>query len=283
MPNASYPRFFYDMADISNNEITISGSDAKHIDTVLRKRTGELIIVCDGKGTDYLCELCDSDLDGVRVRVLYSQPSIGESDIKVTLYQSLPKSDKFDYIVQKCVEAGISRITPVLSAHTEFRERFAGERGVRLAVRWRRLAYEAAKQSGRGIVPEIGDFQNLIDAMKDCGRLAGQSPETRLALIPYEYERNRSLKSALKAFKAGWSMPEIINSREVSRIEGRTVSLSESCVEIFYFIGPEGGFSPDEITAAIGCGIQPVSLGPRILRTETAGFLALCQIMYELE
>ena len=262
--NAS--RFFADKRQIEADIIIIYGDDARHIKSALRKTAGDRITVCDGAGTDYSCELIQINENEIRARILNSFPCAGEPPVKVTLYQALPRSDKFEYVIQKCVEGGVYEIAPVISAHTQFTDRLKGESGGRRLARWRRISYEAAKQSGRGIVPEISDPVSFSDAADACARFIGKSPDDRLALIPYENEAKTSLKSALTTFK-----------RRIA------ASGADANPHICIFIGPEGGFSPDEIAQCRQNRIAPVTLGPRIYRTESAGFAVLCQIMYEFE
>ena len=245
-------------------EIVIThGDDIKHIQNVLRRKAGDHIVVCDGAGTDSLCEITLIERYAVAARVLRAYPNMGEPPVKVSLFQSLPRSDKFDYIVQKCTEAGVYEIIPVISEFTQFEKRALGDGAGRLLKRWRRIAYEAAKQSGRGIVPAIRGFISFTEAVDTCTQMTAGSPSGGLALIPYENEVGTTLKSELTAFvqRPATAVKPII------------------CV----FIGPEGGYSPTEISYAECSGAAPVTLGPRIYRTETAGLAALCGIMYEFE
>ena len=271
--NAS--RFFVDKKQIETDKLFITGGDARHIKSVLRKVAGDRIIVCDGAGMDFNCELTHIGKSEIRAGILNAYPSSGEPPVKVTLYQSLPKSDKMEYVIQKCVEGGIYKIVPVISAFTQFSERLKDDSVGKRLARWRRISYEAAKQSGRGIVPEISDALSFSDAINACARnmcarnvcarATNVSPEIRqLALIPYENEEKTTLKSALKAFKLQDNFADM-----------------DLKFQIFIFIGPEGGFSLAEIDYCIDNHVIPVSLGPRILKTESAGFAVLCQIIYE--
>lgn len=261
------PRFFVNKNQISNVTTpktaqgplaTITGGDARHICVVLRMRAGEQLVVCDGEGADYLCELTLVGQDEVHATVLKTEPSAGEPPVEITLLQSLPRSDKFEYIIQKCVELGIYGIVPVVSEHTQYSERARGAGGAKLMQRWRRIAYEAAKQSGRGVAPEIAEVVDFKAAAGAAARDVAESPQTRFALVPYENEEARTLKSALTEWK------KLHNTDKA-----------------YYFIGPEGGFSVAEIEYCQNLGIAPVTLGPRVLRTETAGLVVLSQIMYE--
>ena len=173
-----------------------------------------------------------------------TSPNRAESPLHITVYQGLPKSDKMDYIVQKCVELGAVSIVPVATAravvklHDEEKKR----------TRWQKIALEAAKQCGRGIIPTVGnvtDLRKVIDSLE---------PDA-LNILPYENEDHRRLRQAMSGYS------------------GDKVNI---------IIGPEGGFDPAEISAAESKGIHIVTLGPRILRTETAPIAAISAIMYEL-
>ena len=259
-------RFFICKEDINNEEISIGGSDARHIYSSLRLSAGEKIVVCDGRGMDYLCELTSISQHGARARILSSGPNEGEPGVKITLYQSLPRADKFEYVIQKCVEAGVYKILPVLSEFAQYHDRAKGEGGKRLLERWRRIAHEAAKQSGRGIIPEIGGFIRFTDAVSACSSDQNIQTGGKITLIAYEYEDDKSLKSELISYK-----------------ERQFAAPINFAPRIHLFIGPEGGFSKDEIDMCERGKIIPITLGRRILRTETAGLFALSQIMYEFE
>jgi len=261
-------RFFIEKSRIGAgeiiDEITIEGDDARHIRVVLRKAAGDHIFVCDGAGTDYVCKLTYVGQDGIRAAIVESYPSIGEPPIKVILFQSLLKSDRFEYVLQKCTEAGIHEIVPVMSGRVQFAAGMEGDGGAKRLERWRKIIYAAAKQSGRGILPKLGGCIGFSGAVAACAERIKASPEQRLALIPYENEEKTSLKSKLKVFK-------------------QSLNAINHNVELNVFIGPEGGYTPEEIRLCRQNVIAPVSLGPRIFRAETAGLAVLCQIMYEFE
>lgn len=222
-----------------NTDLSPSKEDVNHIVNVLRLIPGDEIIICDGKSTDYLCRITEVSKSGISIEVLSSSPNLCEPRAHVTLFQGLPKSDKMDLIVQKCVELGISRIIPVECARSI--AKITGNADKKIA-RWQSISESAAKQSGRGIVPEIGDvldFESAVHQMKSFD----------LALMPYELENANSIQNALENHSK-------VNSLAI-------------------FIGPEGGISNEEADLAKSHGIIPVSLGKRILRCETAGFTAL--------
>ncbi|HOM02458.1 MAG TPA: 16S rRNA (uracil(1498)-N(3))-methyltransferase [Acetivibrio sp.] len=241
------PRFFVRKSDVSGDSINISGEDFNHIKKVLRLGNGDRITVCDGEGTDYLVEIMKFEDASVKTRIIESMENFTEPPVKITLFQGLPKSDKMDYIIQKAVELGIYEIVPVITERTVVKT--DKKSGDKKCERWNRISMEAAKQCNRGIIPKVGfpiSFKEALNAAK------GSS----FSLIPYEKETGIKLKEVL--------------------------SKKSSAEKVSVFIGPEGGFSQTEIETAISCGIQPVTLGPRILRTETAGIAVLSILMYEL-
>ena len=236
------PRFFTN--NIVGDRATIEADDARHIAKSLRMRTGDSIVLCNGAGFDYRGEISAIGSDIVEVHILETMPSPGEPKAKITLYQALPKSDKFEFIVQKAVELGVSEIVPTLSSRCISRP---DEKSMAKKIqRLNRTSLEAAKQSGRGIIPVVSpliEFNDAINSMKH-------------ALVPILcYE--------------GASMP----LREV---------LCPEAPQIALMIGSEGGFSEDEVNTARTAGVHIVSLGARILRCETAPICALSAIMYAL-
>ncbi|WP_372996706.1 16S rRNA (uracil(1498)-N(3))-methyltransferase [Lutispora sp.] len=241
-------RFFVDIDNIKRDSIVITGEDVAHISRVLRLKTDDEIVICDGQGMDYYVAIEDMNKYAVRTRVLKKEPSKAEPMINVILYQGIPKGAKMDVIIQKCTELGISKIVPVVNVRNVVK--LSDEKDERKKVdRWQRIALEAAKQSGRGIIPRIEmpiEYERALD----------EAAELDLAIIPYELEKNNTLK-------------EIIHGKDI-RYMG-------------VFIGPEGGYEDKEIAAALKKGIKPVTLGPRILRTETAGSTVLSCIMYEFD
>ena len=274
--------------DESKGEIVISGCDARHIKDVLRMELGGDIVVCDGEGKDFNCKIVSVERERVVAGIVSSEASKGEPPIKVCLFQAVPKGDKFDLVVQKCVEAGASEIVPVLTVRTLFKLQQGGKQNK--LDRWNRISYEAAKQSGRGIVPVVNGFMSFSDAIKKAGCMSD------MVVIPYERMQGVSLKSVLR----GSGLQE--SGRQESRLQqdglqqgrpqgsGQQQSVlsggqggTAALRSISVFIGPEGGFEQMEVDLAVESGAVAVSLGPRILRTETAGVVVLSAIMYELE
>lgn len=258
-------RFFVSKGavDLKNGVVTITGEDVKHIGSVLRAEPGDPLELSDGAGTDYDVVVEQVSKDSILAKIKGSRPNRTEPPIDVTLFQGIPKADKMDFIIQKCVELGIKRIIPVMTARTVVR--FANKKDADSKVtRWSRIALEAAKQCDRGIIPEIGDPIGFDMAVK-------QAADFDLKLLPYEEESRGSLRRQLKAFSARRSAP-VGN--------GESGACRKSSVAVF--IGPEGGFTPAEAEKAVQGGFASVTLGPRILRTETAGLAAAAIIMYEL-
>ncbi|MCR4435435.1 MAG: 16S rRNA (uracil(1498)-N(3))-methyltransferase [Clostridiales bacterium] len=242
-------RFFIDEKDIQGNKIYIRGEDVNHIKNVLRLKIGESIILCDGKGMDYTAGIEKFEPDYVLTGISASNYNETEPPIEVVLFQGIPKSDKMDFIIQKAIELGVNRIVPVMTERAVVRieDKRDAEKKV---CRWQRIALEAAKQSNRGIIPRVEYPVRYREALT-------LSDKSDLSLIPYEKEFKNSLKKYISQADA----------------DIKKVSL---------FIGPEGGFSEKEIEDAVQKGIKPVTLGPRVLRTETAGISVISILMYEL-
>ena len=242
------PRFFILSEKAENGVFEIRGDDARHISFSLRMRQGELLTVCDGEGTDYVCRIVFMDGESVRLEVLSSCKTATEPPLDICLYQSVPKGDKLEYIVQKAVELGVSRIVPVYSSRCIVKPDAKSEE--KKALRLSRIAHEAAKQCGRGRIPCVMPYMTYDEAIRSCGENA---------FICYENERSFSLKSYLRTLS-----------------ENKTRELS-------FFVGPEGGYSDKEIALAAECGIPAVELGHRILRCETASGFVLSSLTYEFE
>lgn len=231
-------RFF--VAPFAGDTAVLTGQDAHHIARVLRMRVGEDLLLCDGGGTDYGCRITALTEGEVQVQVLYRTPTESEPTVSVTLYQGLPKSEKMDFIVQKCVEIGITRIVPVGMARSIVR--LTAAEGAKKQIRWQKIAASAAEQSGRGVVPEVAEpigFQQMLAAVRQENTVT---------------------------FYEGGGRP----LSELVTAETRAVSL---------VIGPEGGFELAEIEQLRQAGAQIATLGKRILRCETAPLVALSVVM----
>ncbi|MEL7567950.1 MAG: 16S rRNA (uracil(1498)-N(3))-methyltransferase [Dehalobacterium sp.] len=241
-------RFFVLPEQIVNAVITITGSDVNHIGRVLRLKAGDQIMVADGTGREYLAELTEIDEQKVEAAIKESLASANEPPLDVYLLQGLPKGEKMELIIQKCTEIGIRKIIPVNMERTVIR--LTGEKAEKRRERWQRIAAEAAKQCQRSMVPEVAPICNLTQAIK-------QLPEPAMLIMPWEEAKDLGLKDFFRN-NIPFSGP------------------------IALIIGPEGGISRDEALFAEEHGAVKVSLGPRILRTETAGLVALSIILYEL-
>lgn len=238
------PRFFIDEKP-QGEQIIITGEDAHHIIKVLRMKIGEQLVICDCKGNDYNCQIESLQKDSVCCKIIEITNSIGEAKADVTLYMALPKGDKMDFIIQKAVELGAKKIVPYIAKRSVSRP---DEKSMRKKCdRWRKIAKEAAMQSGRGIIPEVCDVLTHEQAIK-------QASEYQFAIFLYENEQDTGIKSVLS---------------------GKQIS------SVALMVGPEGGFDDSEVKAAINANMQSVSLGKRILRCETAPLVALSIVMYE--
>lgn len=241
--------FFTDPSRIGEKEIIITGPDVNHIRNVLRMRSGEEVLISDGQGTDYRCRLAELTDTSVTASIMWRLDGNAELPSRITLFQGLPKGDKMEFIIQKCVELGAARIVPVQTKRTVVKLDAAKEQLRR--KRWTAISESAAKQSGRGIVPEIGAVVDFAGALKEAASLD-------VLLIPYELAKG------------------IGHTREVCSgiAPGQSVGI---------FIGPEGGFEEEEVRMAVAAGAEPITLGKRILRTETAGMALISVLSYLLE
>lgn len=245
-------RFFINTAnvDLLSNTIIITGDDVNHIKNVLRMACGDIVMLSDGNGTDYTASLMEFKKERITAAIIESRPNCTEPPVDITLFQGIPKSDKMDYIIQKSVELGIKRIVPVITGRTVVRfdnaKDIAGK-----TERWQRICLEAAKQCNRGIIPAVDEPVKLEKALETRRDYA-------LGIIPYEKETGNSLKKCMDSY----------NDSDINN-------------GIAVFIGPEGGFTEDEINNAVHSGVKPVTLGPRILRTETAGLAVISILMYK--
>lgn len=242
-------RFFVSLDQITDAGITITGEDFKHITKVLRLGKGETIEVCDASGTDYLVVLEAPVANTITGTIAETYPSRGETPLmSVTLFQGLPKGSKMEVIIQKNVELGVDVIIPFSSRRSISQIKDKKDKKIE---RWQRIAYEAAKQSKRGIIPLIGELMDLNGIFKESGSFD-------LLLLAYEDEQNLSLKDVLMDFEKESATPQ----------------------KIGVIIGPEGGFDPQEVECCQLAGVKSISLGNRILRTETAGMVVLSQLNF---
>lgn len=242
--------FFVESEQIFKEEIKIIGKDVNHIKNVLRMKIGEKININNGQNSlDYQCEILSFEEEEIRCHILKIEENDMELQAKIILFQGLPKSEKMELIIQKCVELGVHKFVPVATKRAIVK--LDEKKAISKVKRWQAISEAAAKQSKRKIIPKVElpcSYEEAINKAKKIDKV----------LIPYE------LKKGMKETK------EIIESIK----PGETIAL---------FIGPEGGFSEKEIQIAMDMGAIPISLGKRVLRTETAGFTTLAWIMYQLE
>lgn len=239
-------RLFINTA-ITDSEYILDKENSHYISSVLRMRPGEQLIIVDATGEEVLAEVTNPDKNATSVAVIKRQANTSEPPCKVTLYQSISKGERMDLTIQKSVELGVTRIVPVLSERCIVKMDGKDSK----VDRWQKIALEAARQSGRGIVPEVAQpvkFKNALAQLEDYD----------FALFPWEEEHGKTLKEV---------------------ISGKTKAGDKIAV----FIGPEGGFTEEEASAAAEAKAVNVTLGPRILRTETAGPAVLSMVLYESE
>ena len=241
--------FFVTPEQVKENEIWVEGMDVNHIKNVLRMKVGEELHISDGNNKKYLCEIESMSAEQVKVLIKEVLESDTELPSKIYLFQGLPKSDKMELIVQKAVELGVYEIIPVATkrAVVKLDDKKAGKK----VERWNSIAEGGAKQSGRNIVPKVANVMPYKEALRYAENLD-------VVLIPYELAEGMAETRAI-----------------ISSIQpGQSVGI---------FIGPEGGFETAEVEQALAMGAKAVTLGKRILRTETAGLTTLSILMYHLE
>ena len=242
-------QFFAEPSWIRENKIYMQGADVNHIKNVLRMKPGEDVRVSDGRGKAYLCCIHSYEEQTAVLDILKELAPDTELPSRIVLFQGLPKGDKMEWIVQKAVELGAAGIIPFAAGRSVVR--LDEKKAEKKTVRWQAIARSAAQQCGRAVIPEVSRPVSFAEALK-------QASELDVILIPYELERGME------------ETAEIIRNIR----PGQSVGI---------FIGPEGGFDAEEVEKAKAAGARPVSLGSRILRTETAGLTMLSILMYEFE
>lgn len=242
------PKFFVESSNVSADTIIIDDENVNHIKNVLRLSIGDEILINDRQGNDYKCIINTMDSQKIATHIEEIYQNIAEPITQTTLFQSLIKGEKMEWVIQKAVEIGVTEIVPLCT--TRCVVKMETPKKIQSKVeRWNKIAEAAAKQSGRGIVPTVQmpmQYKEAINYAK-CHDI--------LSIIPYEKEDKTSIKTVLQQTNA---------------------------VKYGVFIGPEGGFTEEEITQALEGGVQAVSLGKRILRSETASLVTLTNIMYEM-
>lgn len=241
--------FFVSPEQIGKKTITITGSDVNHIKNVLRMAVGEQLTVSSGEERAYRCEILSLEEDRVEAGIMWIEEANTELSSKIYLFQGLPKSDKMELIIQKAVELGVYEIVPTATRRAVVKLDKKKEESKR--KRWQGISESAAKQSKRSIIPKITSVMSFREAVEYASDLD-------VKLIPYELaEGMEATRNLIGGIRPGQS--------------------------VAVFIGPEGGFAPEEVELAAERGFLPVTLGKRILRTETAGMTVLSVLMYHLE
>lgn len=242
-------RFYIEPSQKQGDSIEIIGEDVNHIKNVLRMKNGEKFVLCDGAGKDYLCELSGSKERNLVATILKEKKSDTELSVRLVLYQGLPKKDKMELIIQKAVELGAAEIVPVVTKRTIVKTE--GGKEEKKLTRWQAIAESAAKQSGRGVIPTVSKVHTWKEALASMADL-----DYNVIL----YENAEGMKPTVECLK----------------VAGQKRSIG-------IFVGPEGGFTEDEVAQCKDRGAECLSLGKRILRTETAGLAMLSMLMLSIE
>ena len=235
-------RIFLSPEDVSSDIVTMTGDQARHLALVLRVKPSDMVSVLNGTGYEYECRIVSVHKKEVRAEVLSKTPYSAESPVSITIVQGISKGERMEIAIQKSTELGATRFIPVITERTQVKQ-------TQKVERWRRIALSAAEQSGRDKMIEIDDPLQLEEFL-------GSIAPVSAGIIFFEEKRERNLKEVLSGFT------------EIK--------------EISVLIGPEGGFTREEVAASVEKGFVEASLGPRILRTETAPITALSIIQYEL-
>ena len=238
-------RFIIPFHSVGGDEVTITGDLFHHMARVLRLKMGARLSLADGNGREFMGTICRVDADNLTIKLEGNDiASVSEIGPKITLFQGLPKGDKLECILQKCTELGVSEIVPFVAARSVSRP--AAGRIQEKLERWRRIALEAARQSRRMTVPQVTFAADLSEVCRQA--------DHPVKLLLWEEEQTRSLRMLL----AGVQSPQ----------------------KIAVIVGPEGGLTREEVTCALKCGFISVSLGKRIVRTETAGLAILAILQF---
>ena len=249
------PKFFVKEEQVKEEKINIIGKDVNHIKNVLRKKLGEQLTICNmANNKDYICEISKISENDIECIIKQELEDTVESNIHITIMQGLPKSDKMELIIQKSVELGAYDITPIEMRRCVVKLNDKDKK--KKVERWQKISEVASKQCGRNYIPKIND---IVKVKNVCNLLT----EYDIVLVAYENERKTTIKEELKRIKEKYNENDII--------------------KIAIIIGPEGGIDEEEITLLQEKGARTISLGKRILRTETASLNILSVITYELE
>jgi len=241
-------RFFVSPQEVKDEEAILSRELSHRLRHVMRLRRGDRVLLVDGRGGEYEAELEDTAVSNVRAAILSRREGLPEPVARVVLYQSVIKGDRFDWVLEKGTEIGVAKFVPLISGRSIVRPR--PERSERQA-RWLRIITEAAEQCGRSYLPELAPATWLNEALEST---------EGLCLLPWEGEDTATPRRTLRS---------VLKKEKTLRV-------------ISIFIGPEGGFARQEVDRAVELGAKIVSLGPRTLRSETAGIVAAAAVLYEL-
>lgn len=241
--------FYVKNEQINGEDAYIEGEDVRHIKDVLRYAVNDNLDICDENGVKYITKINNMAKEKISLKILEVSSETSEPSINITLFQGLPKSDKLEMIIQKCTELGVSEIVPVITDRVivKIDEKSASKK----VERWNKIALEAGKQSGRQKIPKIKNINNLKNLIENISKYD-------ILLLPYECEKEITLKSVLR-------------------------NLDANVKNIAIMIGPEGGFSENDLKLLDLPNVKKVTLGPRILRTETAGLATVTMVLYELQ
>lgn len=247
------PKFFVTSNEIENDKIKIKGKDVNHIKNVLRAKIEDELDICNtDEMKDYKCEIEELTSDSVTCKIISEKQNDSESNVKITIFQGLPKADKMELIIQKSVELGVNKIIPVDMKRCVVRLKDKDQ--IKKVERWQKISEVASKQCGRGIIPEIGQvikIKEIVDRIE----------EYDIILVAYEKEENNYLKFEIDKLKK-------------SEKDQKKVAI---------VIGPEGGLEEEEVKQLQENGAKVITLGKRILRTETVALNMISILMYELE
>lgn len=245
------PKFFIESNQINNNTIKIKGEDVNHIANVLRKQIGDELNICNSTTSDnFLCKIIEINKENIICDIIERIENKSDNSPNITIFQGLPKADKMELIIQKCTELGVNEFVPLQMERCVVKLDSKNE--AKKIERWQKIAETAAKQCGRNNIPKV---ENLINIKKLCNLL----DKYDIVLVAYEQEKENTLKIKLKDIK------------------------DKKNINIAVVIGPEGGIEASEIEELKDSGAEIITLGERILRTETVGIAMASIIMYELE
>ena len=241
--------FYVKNEQINNDKAVIIGDDVKHIRDVLRYNVEDLLDICDENGIRYHTKISNFEKTNIDLEILEVSDYTTEPSINITLFQGMPKADKLEMIIQKCTELGVNEIVPVITDRVIVK---LDEKNIdKKLERWNKIALEAGKQSGRQKIPVVQKPTKLKNLIENISKYD-------ILILPYECEKEITLKSVLR-------------------------NLDGKCENVAIMIGPEGGFAEEEISLLELDNVKRVTLGPRILRTETAGMATLAMVLYELQ